>query len=47
MIDGARYGIIGRSEHSIITGSIFLISISFALWYCAHWIIRSGYKIKK
>lgn len=47
MIDGTRYGIIGKAEHSLVTGSIVLIATSILLWFYAHWILKRGYRIRK
>jgi ABC-2 type transport system permease protein len=47
MIDGTRYGIIGKAEHSLVKGSIVLIATSILLWLYAHWILKRGYRIRK
>jgi ABC-2 type transport system permease protein len=47
MIDGFRYGMIGFSDTKLIFGSIFLILIAATLWFVAHWILKSGYKIRR
>jgi ABC-2 type transport system permease protein len=47
MIDGTRFGIIGKSESNLVLGSIFLIAISIVLVFCANWILKTGYKIRK
>ncbi len=47
MMDGFRYGILGHSEGSMIIGSSFLIFLITILWLYTHWILKSGYKIRK
>ena len=47
MIDGTRYGLIGISDRSLITGSIILITFAISLWLGSAWILKSGYRIRK
>lgn len=46
MIDGLRYGFIGRIEGSVTTGMIVLTTLNVALWMLCLWMLRSGYKLK-
>ena len=45
-IDGFRYAFIGKSDSSLIVGSISLIIINFILVYLCYLMFRSGYKLK-
>jgi ABC-2 type transport system permease protein len=46
MIDGFRCGFLGTSDGSIKIGLIYLIILSFIMWYIAFYLYRKGYKIK-
>ena len=46
MIDGFRYGFLGQSDGSIKLGLIYLISLSFIMWFIAYYLYKKGYKIK-
>jgi ABC-2 type transport system permease protein len=46
MIDGFRYGFLGRSDGSIKVGLIYLIILSIVMWYAAFYLYKKGYKIK-
>ena len=46
MIDGFRYGFLGKSDGSIIVGLIYLIILSIIMWYVAFYLYKKGYKIK-
>ena len=46
MIDGFRYGFLGVSDGSIRVGLIYLILLSFVMWYFAFYLYKKGYKIK-
>ena len=46
MIDGFRYGFLGRSDGSISLGLIYLIILSIVMWYVAFYLYKKGYKIK-
>ena len=46
MIDGFRYGFLGESDSSIRVGLIYLILLSFLMWYFAFYLYKKGYKIK-
>lgn len=45
-IDGFRYAFIGKSDSSIILGSIFLITLNIILLICCYLMFRTGYKLK-
>ena len=46
MIDGFRYGFLGKSDGSISVGLIYLIILSIVMWYVAFSLYKKGYKIK-
>ena len=46
MIDGFRYGFLGTSDGSIEIGIIYLIVLSFIMWFLAFYLYKKGYKIK-
>jgi len=46
MIDGFRYGFLGKSDGSITIGLIYLIILSIIIWYVAFFLYKKGYKIK-
>jgi len=46
MIDGFRYGFLGKSDGSITIGLIYLIILSIIMWYVAFFLYKKGYKIK-
>ena len=46
MIDGFRYGFIGASDGTLITGIVVMAAIDFALIALAYHLISIGYKIK-
>ena len=47
MIDGFRYGFLGKSDGSIsIFGLIYLTILSIIMWYVAFYLYKKGYKIK-
>ena len=46
MIDGFRFGFLGQSDGSIKLGLIYLISLSFIMWFIAFYLYKKGYKIK-
>ncbi|MEX1147292.1 MAG: ABC transporter permease [Sphingomonadales bacterium] len=46
MIDGVRYGFIGRADGSIITGVIVIAAINAGLWVLCHQLFKSGYKLR-
>ena len=45
-IDGFRYAFIGKSDSSLMVGSISLIIINFILIYICYLMFHSGYKLK-
>ena len=46
MIDGFRYGFLGKSDGSINVGLIYLTILSIVMWYVAFFLYKKGYKIK-
>ena len=46
MIDGFRYGFLGKSDGSISVGLIYLTILSIIMWYVAFYLYKKGYKIK-
>jgi len=46
MIDGFRYGFLGASDGSINLGILYLITLSFIIWFIAYYLFKKGYKIK-
>ena len=46
MIDGFRYGFLGKSDGSITIGLIYLTILSIVMWYVAFFLYKKGYKIK-
>lgn len=46
MIDGFRYGFIGRSDTDPMIGVAVLCGVNMALWLVCHRMISSGYKLK-
>ena len=46
MIDGFRYGFLGKADGSISFGIIYLTILSFILWFVAFYLYKKGYKIK-
>ena len=46
MIDGFRYGFLGTSDGSINFGIVYLVILSFVMWFIAFYLYKKGYKIK-
>ena len=46
MIDGFRYGFLGRADGSVSVGLIYLTILSFSIWYLSFYLYKRGYKIK-
>ena len=46
MIDGFRYGFLGKSDGSISVGLIYLTILSIIMLYVAFFLYKKGYKIK-
>jgi ABC-2 type transport system permease protein len=46
MIDGFRYGFLGKSDGSIGIGLIYLSILSILMGYVAFFLYKKGYKIK-
>ena len=46
IIDGFRYGFLGVSDGSISFGILYLLLLSFIIWFIAYILFKKGYKIK-
>jgi ABC-2 type transport system permease protein len=46
LIDGFRYGFIGRSDGSLVIGAIVVIGINLLLGLIAHRILQRGWRLK-
>jgi len=46
MIDGFRFGFLGKSDGSINFGLIYLTILSAAVWFISYYLFKIGYKIK-
>lgn len=46
MIDGFRYGVIGRSDTDPFVGVFVLIGVNVVLWAIAWRMVKTGYKLK-
>jgi ABC-2 type transport system permease protein len=46
LIDGFRYGFIGRSDGSVLVGVISSAALTVVLGLCALWIFRTGWRLK-
>ena len=46
MIDGFRSGFIGIADMPLVVGGIFLLAVNAVLWFTAHRMLKTGYKIK-
>jgi ABC-2 type transport system permease protein len=46
LIDGFRYGFIGRAESSLPIGVAMTLSLVLATGWACLWMFRTGYKIK-
>jgi len=46
LIDGFRYGFIGRSDGSVLIGVISSAVLTVVLGLCAFWIFRTGWRLK-
>ena len=46
MIDGFRFGFLGVSDGSITYGLIYLLILSFIMWFLSYYLFKIGYKIK-
>ncbi len=47
MIDGFRYGFIGKSDSNILIGGIFLLSLNIVLYVITCYMWKTGYRIKE
>ena len=46
MIDGFRYGFLGKSDGSITVGLIYLSILALTTWLVSFYLYKKGYKIK-
>jgi len=46
LIDGFRYGFIGRADSSLWLGAAVVLGINAGLWLLVHRMIASGYRLK-
>ncbi|MBY3754734.1 MULTISPECIES: ABC transporter permease [Azospirillum] len=46
MIDGFRYGFIGRSDGTLGIGILVMLAVNGALWWLAWRMLKTGYKLK-
>jgi ABC-2 type transport system permease protein len=46
LIDGFRYGFIGRADSDLVTGIMITSGINVVLWIAAYYVFRTGYKLK-
>lgn len=46
MIDGFRSGFIGVSDTPLLIGAMLLMAVNALLWFVAHRMLKTGYKIK-
>ena len=46
MIDGFRFGFIGVSDASPVTGAIIVLFLNIAVGGLTYWLFRIGYKLK-
>jgi len=45
-IDGFRYAFLGKSDSSLLIGSLTIIFVNFILLLCCYLMFKSGYKLK-
>lgn len=46
LIDGFRYGFIGRAESNILIGMVMVAMLNIILWVLCHLAFRSGWRLK-
>ena len=46
LIDGVRYGVIGRSDSSPVLGLLICVATSAAVIALCWWMFRRGYRLK-
>ena len=46
IIDITRFGFLGVSDGSIVSGLIYLTILAFAMWFLSYYLYKIGYKIK-
>ncbi|MGD9537289.1 MAG: ABC transporter permease [Alphaproteobacteria bacterium] len=46
LMDGFRYGLTGHADGYLWVGIIVVLGLAAVLWLAAHWMLRTGYKLK-
>lgn len=46
MIDGFRYGFIGRSDAPVLLGMLVMAFVNLALWLAVHRMLKTGYRLR-
>lgn len=46
MIDGFRYGVLGRADGNVTIGAVVIAGICVLLWFTVWWAFRTGWRIK-
>lgn len=46
LIDGFRYGFIGRADSDLVTGVVLTLALNLVLWLAAYYVFRTGYRLK-
>ena len=46
IIDGFRYGFLGKADGSIQFGLFYLVILAIVTWFAAYMLFKKGYKIK-
>ena len=46
LIDGFRYGVLGRGDTNPWLGMAVSLLIAAGLWAVCHWMFRTGYRLK-
>ena len=46
IIDITRFGFLGSSDGPIFFGIIYLVILSFVMWFLSYFLYKKGYKIK-
>ncbi len=46
MIDGFRFGFIGRHDSDLMVGAIYILILNIVLWGVTHFIFKRGYRLK-
>jgi ABC-2 type transport system permease protein len=46
LIDGLRYGFIGRADGTLAVGVALVLVVNVALWFLTHRMFATGYRLK-